>query len=661
MKQIKNLAARGAQLFAAVVMVMVCAVLTSCDKDLNTDSGLGYSSRYVENPSTTPFYGEKIINDSTKRDSVVTPDGTVDKIDLKFRIKAREDRKVFVDDFNSPQADEYFSSDRRLLDSRKEGNWLVYTYVTNPHKGVQVSSTGETVSYETLEEVATYVPTSYEFKSQGWEVENTSDVFKAAPISSEEGFTELDYTNGIKATYTGVSLKKVVNLEEKIAFFAKGNVPVPEKYEATGERTDFPTYTLVTLEKTAIYTDGSRVVMGKFSAELPINVSPLTNWTITVDQLGTYVANAFSGNQTGKEAKTAEKYFNYNQYTYRYSNTVVAMENALSVSVPNDIVFNDGDVKYSFANTQLNVAKGAENTTKRSDNVYGYTCDANVTFGASQSVTLPGTINIKAATIDHHEVINANRNDYPTYTHVELEKIAVYTDGTKKSVGKFSANLPIAVNPLTNWVLNVDALGTYIANSFSGTQTGKEAKTAEKHFSYNQYTYRYANTVAGQENALSVSVPNDIVFNDGDVKHTFSNTSLNVAKGAENTAFSTENDTHKIYKYTCGANVVFGASQSVTLPGTIYVKKDDRSHEHGKVKEVLFTTTQDENKSFYKSVCVIVFEDGYRSIGMTDNGSKVFSFTMSSTISGVNSAVYDGKWVPSKANDDSTCHRKQRC
>jgi hypothetical protein len=438
--------------------------------------------------ANSPFYGEKIINDSIKRDSVVTPDGTVNKIDLKFAIKAREDREVIVDNFDNPQADEYFSSDRRLLDSRKEGDWLVYTYVTNPHKGVQVGPTGETVSYETLEEVATYVPTSHEFTSKGWEVENTSDVFKAAQISSKDGYTELDYTNSIKATYTGVSTSKIVNLQEKIAFFAKGNVPVPD----------------------------------------PVKV-------------------------------------------------------------------------------------------------------------------------------DHYDAVG-QRTDYPTYTNVTVEKFAVYTDGTRESAGKYSANLPINVSPLTNWVLNVDNLGTYVSNAFSGTQTGMTARTAEKFFSYNNYTYRYANTVAGKENALSVSVPNDIVFNDGDVEYRFNNTSLNVAKGSENTTFSTETNSNKVYKYNVVANVVFGATQSVNLPGTVNVKKDDpKNHEHGKVKTVLFTSTIDENRSFYKSVCVIVFEDGYRSIGMAENSANTFNFNMSSTTNGVNSTVYTGsKWIPSIAVDENS-------
>lgn len=647
MKKFKSLAVRGAQLFAAVVMVMG---MISCNKDFDVDEGVK-SVRSLDPTPNNYYYGERMINDSVKCDSVITPEGVVEKVNLKFRITAREDREVIVENFNNPNAGESFSSDRRLIESRKEGNFLIYAYGTNPHKGVEVGSTGETVSYDAYEEIATYVPTSHEFSSQGWEVENTSDVFVGAEKSSKEGYTELDYTNGIKATYTGVSTSKVFNLEENIAFFAPGDVPVPkvDHYEAVGERTDFPTYTSVVLEKTAVYTDGNRVVMGKFSANLPIAVNPLTNWTITVDNLGTYVSNAFSGTQTGKEAKTAEKFFSYNNYSYRYANTVAGQENALSVSVPNDIVFKDDDVEYKFANTNLNVAKGNETTTQHSTNVYAYNCVANVTFGANQSVNLPGTINIKAATVDHYKVINASRNDYPTYTAVALEKIAVYTDGTEKSVGKFNASLPITVSPLTNWTITVDALGTYVANAFSGNQTGKVARTAEKFFNYNQYTYRYANTVAGQENALSVSVPNDIIFNDGDVEYKFSNTSLNVAKGNETTTQKGDN----VYAYNVVANVTFGASQAVTLPGTINV--DASNHEHGKVKDVIFTTTQDENKSYYKSVCVIVFEDGYRSIGMTDNGSKVFSFTMSSTTNGVNSAVYDGKWVPSKANDDSTC------
>jgi hypothetical protein len=241
---------------------------------------------------------------------------------------------------------------------------------------------------------------------------------------------------------------------------------------------------------------------------------------------------------------------------------------------------------------------------------------------------------------------------------VTVEKFAVYTDGTRESAGKYSANLPINVSPLTNWVLNVDNLGTYVSNAFNGTQTGMTARTAEKFFSYNNYTYRYANTVAGKENALAISVPNDIVFDDGDVKYSFSNTSLNVAKGAENTTFRSEDDSKKVYAYSVVANVVFGASQNVTLPGTINVKKEVTppvNHEHGKVKTVLFTSTIDENRSFYKSVCVIVFEDGYRSIGMAENDSQTFSFNMSSTTSGVNSTVYTGsKWIPSIAVDENS-------
>lgn len=257
--------------------------------------------------------------------------------------------------------------------------------------------------------------------------------------------------------------------------------------------------------------------------------------------------------------------------------------------------------------------------------------------------------------IDHYEVINAERHDYSTYTNVMLEKVAVYSDGSKEPAGKFSANLPINVTPLTNWVLNVETLGTYTSGAFSGTEQGRNQKTAEKFFVYDQILYRYANTVAGKENALSVSVPNNIVFNDGDVEYRFNNTNLTVNKGAENTTFSTETSTNKVYKYGVVANVTFGASQSVNLPGTINVKKAEENHAHGKVKEVIFTTTPNEDRSFYKSACVIVFEDGYRMVGLADNGAKSFSFTMSSTVNGVNSAVYaDGKWQVSKAEDNTS-------
>lgn len=259
--------------------------------------------------------------------------------------------------------------------------------------------------------------------------------------------------------------------------------------------------------------------------------------------------------------------------------------------------------------------------------------------------------------VDHYEVINAERNDYPTYTNVMLEKIAVYSDGSKEPAGKYSANLPIDVKPLTNWVLNVETLGTYTSGAFSGTEQGRNQKTAEKFFVYDQILYRYANTVAGKENALSVSVPNNIVFNDGDVEYRFNNTNLTVNKGAENTTFSTETSSNKVYKYGVVANVTFGASQSVNLPGTINVKKAEENHAHGKVQDVIFTTTPNEDRSSYKSACVIVFEDGYRMVGLADNDAKSFSFTMSSTVSGVNSAVYaDGKWQVSKAEDNTSAN-----
>ena len=124
MKKMMNLASWTTRLFTAVVVVMGMVMFVACT---NEEAPITRSMSINGNPTPTgPYYGEKIINDSTKRDSVIV-DGEVDKIDLKFTIKAREDREVIVDDFSNPQADEYFSSDRRLLDSRREGNWLVET------------------------------------------------------------------------------------------------------------------------------------------------------------------------------------------------------------------------------------------------------------------------------------------------------------------------------------------------------------------------------------------------------------------------------------------------------------------------------------------------------------------------------------------------------
>lgn len=252
------------------------------------------------------------------------------------------------------------------------------------------------------------------------------------------------------------------------------------------------------------------------------------------------------------------------------------------------------------------------------------------------------------------DAINAVRTDYPTYTWVSLDKIAYYSDGTNKKVGTFSAKLPISVNPLTNWVLNEDVWGVYTSGAFEGSQTGKSAEVAEKFFSYNQYSYRYANTVAGQTNALSVSAPNDIVFNDGDVEYKFSNSDLAVDNKGDNTSRVSEDESKTTYAYTCLAGVTFGeSSQDCTLPGTINLVKAQRNHDHGKVVATYMTSTPDESRSHWYNVACIQFEDGYRMVGMTANESMSFNFTMASW-GGVNSAVYtNGMWVPAFAEDNA--------
>jgi hypothetical protein len=478
MKTRKNLAVRGAQLFAAVVMVMVCGLFASCNKDMDVDEGLQTYRSVNRN-------GWKHLNDSTYRDSVIV-DGEVDKIDLSYSIQAIERREFVLDNFNNPYFEEVFSSgEPELIRNTKIGNWSVNNFKQTFKKIVEVGGQKEYVTYTAYYQEAVHVPTSTEFKSDPYAVANDQDWFEEVDPSTKEGYTEMDYFNQIRATYRG----KAKYLTEEIGYFVKGDVPVPD--------------------------------------------------------------------------------------------------------VP---------------------------------------------------------------TVDHHEA-TGDRNDYTTHTAVTYEKFAIYTDGTRESVEKDGENIQIRIVPETNWTINVDNLGTYVSNAFAINLISKTPRK-QGNFSYNEYCYRVYNTVAGQTNSFLVYVPNDIVREDKDARMEYKNTDLVVAKGAESTTFKTEDDSKKVYDYRVTANVTFGANQNVTLPGTINVKKEvtpPANHEHGKVKEVLFTSTINEDRSFYKSVAVIVFEDGYRSIGMTDNDSKTFSFNMSSYTNGVNSTVYTGsKWIPSIAVDENS-------
>lgn len=250
-------------------------------------------------------------------------------------------------------------------------------------------------------------------------------------------------------------------------------------------------------------------------------------------------------------------------------------------------------------------------------------------------------------------VINAYRKNYPTYSYVHLDKVAYYSDGTEKKVGEYSASMPIEVNPLTNWVINTDVWGVYTSNNFSGTLQGRTKKTAEKFFSFEHETYRFSNTVSSETNALEAGVPNKIVFDDGDVKHTFDDVEVKVSKGEEKTTASNVSASKSTYDYTCVANVSFGeASTSVTLPGTINI--DTREHAHGKIVATYFTSTPNENRSYYKSVAVIQFSDGYRMVGMAENDGVKFEFNMGSN-NAVNSAVYaNNTWIPAIAEDNQS-------
>jgi hypothetical protein len=249
-------------------------------------------------------------------------------------------------------------------------------------------------------------------------------------------------------------------------------------------------------------------------------------------------------------------------------------------------------------------------------------------------------------------VVNAIREDYATYTYVSLDKVAYYSDGTEKKLGTYSAKLPIEVKPLTNWVLNEDVWGVYASGDLATTMGSKSKETADK-FSFNRYVYNFSNEVAGQINKGMASVPNDIVFNDGDVEYKYANTNLEVVKKSEETTRLGEDDEKTTYAYACVASVLFGVAQEVTLPGTINLVKAPKNHDHGKVVATYCTSTPDESRSHWYNVACIQFEDGYRMVGMTSNEAMEFNFTMASW-NGVNSAVYaNGMWVPAVAEDNA--------
>lgn len=256
---------------------------------------------------------------------------------------------------------------------------------------------------------------------------------------------------------------------------------------------------------------------------------------------------------------------------------------------------------------------------------------------------------VKSKEVTKREIINKSVTVDNEYIHFRGEKIIRYSDGTSQEAGKISLDVLWKALPESNWTINTDHLGSYISNDLTMNQTSETSKS-QGYFTYSQINKRFKNFVAGKENSGVVAIVKGCKYDDGEFSCSFDDVEMSVNKGNEGITKSGSEAGVDVYSYGCEAIVKYGDGvQRVTLPGTINV--DGRHHEHGKVNEVLFTTTENENRSSYLSVCVIVFEDGYRSIGMAGNGDTDFSFTMSSRKDVVNSAVFNGSWIPANAQD----------
>jgi hypothetical protein len=229
------------------------------------------------------------------------------------------------------------------------------------------------------------------------------------------------------------------------------------------------------------------------------------------------------------------------------------------------------------------------------------------------------------------------------------EKLMYFSDGTTKNDGTIKLERPWTSVPESNWLINTDHIGTYVSDNFSVSQTTKK-EVKSGNFTLEETTYRFLNHVSGKDNYGKTTIVTRCGYNDGKYACEFDIPSHSVEKGSEATKKTSTESGIDTYTYGCEAVVRYGNGiQRVNLPGTILV--DTRTHEHGKVNEVLFTTTENEGRNSYLSVCVIVFEDGFRSIGMTGNGDTDFSFKLTSRVNGINSAVFNGSWIPANAQD----------
>lgn len=388
----------------------------------------------ADNNSTNTKTGDgvKVLNETQQRDSVIVTktwdDGHSENMTfntvLNRSLKNIERREVIVPAFNDATYATSFSKvegGETLV--RQDANWTIYGREVVISKMVSVAGHTEEVRYTYYQERAdfNYEGVSHSFGYVDWQIENYADDFKTAPISEKNGYDQLNYTNEIRTNYAGF----IQMSNEAIAWF-KESIKITGYGIINAQRVDYTTFTKVSLEKVAYYSDGTSNVVGKYEAQLPISVKALTNWTLTEDVFGVYTSGDLATTLASKSSET-EKSFSYNQYVSNFSNDVKGQLNKGQVSYPNDIVFNDGDVEYKFANSDLSVKKNDEGTSFAGEDdeksTYTYACVAGVTFGeSSQEVTLPGTINITKP--------EPNKPDEPNMTHDHGKVVATYCTST---------------------------------------------------------------------------------------------------------------------------------------------------------------------------------------------------------------------------------------
>ncbi len=407
-----------------------------------------------------------------------------------------------------------------------------------------------------------------------------------------------------------------------------------------------------------------------YTKNFTISLNGLTDGKVYADNTS-FKAEVGTYSETSSDATDGSwKVVTYRRtYPYTITNGEVSRNDLKALVTDAEITFDDGSFNHTF-DVRLAVGKSEE-------------------FGQSRSVgdylVTPHLLTVTGNTVDGRQVsatastdiyVKQDKTGDPVYTtsqtwngNTTTLKVTKTTphSNAQDEVENFTKNFTIGLSGLTNGKVyaentNFTVAETHTENSSSATDGPWKVNSFKRN-----YNYTLSNGAVTRNDLNAEVVDAEILFDNGDYKHTF-NVRLNVVKSDAFNASRTEGD-YAVTPHVLTVNGTTVDGKRVSSSGTtdIYVKtkNDEPEFPHlGKPKGFTVTASFDPSAQITRRAFVFNWEEGvtyavcnYETM-LPNSGDFMF---MESNYKEYNSVGYDknntAHWQPARGTDDSDALR----